>query len=250
MRVVDAVAQYFVNEGVEHYFGYIGATVWPILDALIDKPQLKGIQPKHEGIAVQMADAYFRLKHKVAPVIVTKGPGVLNTVNAITNAMHDSSAVVLIAGAGPTQYFDKGGFEEVYYHQTEDTTSIFRPIVKRAWLVVRPENAIDVLARAFKTATTGRPGPVLVQLPWDVQCSEIDFELPDPKMFKPSWRTRGEPDSIERAANLLLTARKPLIVVGGGALTSDALYEIQQISTRYSIPTVTSLMAKGAISDN
>ena len=77
MRVVDAVAQHFVNEGVEHYFGYIGGTIWPFLDALIDKPQLKGIQPKHEAAAVQMADVYYRLKHKVAPVIVTKGPGVL-----------------------------------------------------------------------------------------------------------------------------------------------------------------------------
>ena len=79
--------------------------------------------------------------------------------------MHDSSAVVLIAGAGATQFFDRGGFEEVYYHQTEDTTSIFRPIVKRAWLVVRPEHTLDILVRAFKTATSGRPGPVYVQDP-------------------------------------------------------------------------------------
>jgi acetolactate synthase-1/2/3 large subunit len=250
MRVVDAVAQYFVNEGVEHYFGYIGATVWPILDALIDKPQLKEIQPKHEAAAVQMADAYYRLKHKVAPVIVTKGPGVLNTVCAVANAMHDSSAVVLIAGAGPTQFFDKGGFEEVYYHQTEDTTSVFRPIVKRAWLVVRPENTLDVLARAFKTATTGRPGPVLVQLPWDIQCSEFVFDVPDPKTLKPVGRTRGDSTAIKRAADLLLSARKPLIVVGGGAMTSESLPEILLLSTRYSIPIVTSLMAKGAVSDN
>jgi acetolactate synthase I/II/III large subunit len=250
MRVVDAVAQYFVNEGVEHYFGYIGATVWPILDALIDKPQLKGIQPKHETAAVQMADAYYRLKHKVAPVIVTKGPGVLNTVCAVSNAMHDSSAVVLIAGAGPTQFFDKGGFEEVYYHQNEDTSSVFRPIVKRAWLVIRPENTLDVLARAFKTATSGRPGPVLVQLPWDIQCSEIDIEIPDPSRLKPAGRPRADAVAILRAAELLIAARRPLIMVGGGALTSDALPEVQSLSSRYSIPIVTSLMAKGGVSDN
>ncbi|MDA4130260.1 MAG: thiamine pyrophosphate-binding protein [Thaumarchaeota archaeon] len=250
MRVVDAVAQYLVNEGVEHYFGYIGATVWPLLDALIEKPQLKGIQPKHEAAAVQMADAYYRLKHKVAPVIVTKGPGVLNTVCAVTNAMHDSSAVVLIAGAGPTQYFDKGGYEEVYYHQSEDTTSVFRPIVKRAWLVVRPENTLDVLSRALKTATTGRPGPVLVQLPWDIQLSEFAFDVPDPNWLKPVRRTRGDSREIEKAAQLLLSAQRPLIVVGGGAMTSEALPEILLLTARYRIPIVTSLMAKGAVSDN
>jgi acetolactate synthase I/II/III large subunit len=250
LRVVDAVAQFFVNEGVEHYFGYIGATVWPILDALINKPELKGIQPKHEVAAVQMADAYYRLKHKVAPVIVTKGPGVLNTVCAVSNAMHDSSAVVLIAGAGPTQFFDKGGFEEVYYHQNEDTTSVFRPIVKRAWLVVRPENTLDTLARAFKTATTGRPGPVLVQLPWDIQCSNIDIEIPNPERLRPVGRSRADAMAVKKAAELIVLAKKPVIVVGGGVLTSEALPEVMTLSTTYNIPMVTSLMAKGAVSDS
>lgn len=249
MRVVDAVAQYFVNEGVEHYFGYIGGTIWPFLDALIDKPQLKGIQPKHEAAAVQMADAYYRLKHKVAPVIVTKGPGILNTVCALSNAMHDSSAVVLMAGAGATQFFDRGGFEEIYYHQYEDTTSVFRPIVKRAWLVVRPEHTLDILARAFKTATTGRPGPVFVQLPWDIQNTEIDFPIPNPSSYKPEGRIRGDSKAIKKAAELLSNASKPLIVVGGGAMTSGAIPEILDLSRKYNIAVVTSLNAKGAVPD-
>lgn len=249
MRVVDAVAQYFVNEGVEHYFGYIGGTIWPFLDALIDKPQLKGIQPKHEAAAVQMADAYYRLKHKVAPVIVTKGPGILNTVCALCNAMHDSSAVVLMAGAGATQFFDRGGFEEIYYHQYEDTTSVFRPIVKRAWLVVRPEHTLDILARAFKTATTGRPGPVFVQLPWDIQNTEIDFPIPNPSSYKPEGRIRGDSKAIKKAAELLSNASKPLIVVGGGAMTSGAIPEILDLSRKYNIAVVTSLNAKGAVPD-
>ncbi|MDG6997944.1 MAG: thiamine pyrophosphate-binding protein [Nitrososphaerota archaeon] len=249
MRVVDAVAQYFVNEGVEHYFGYIGGTIWPFLDALIDKPQLKGIQPKHEAAAVQMADAYFRLKHKIAPVIVTKGPGVLNTVCALSNAMHDSSAVVLISGAGATQFFDRGGFEEIYYHQNEDTTSVFRPIVKRAWLVVRPEHTLDVMARAFKTALSGRPGPVFVQLPWDIQNTEIDFPVPSPKTLRAEGRVRGDSKAVKRAAELLYSASKPLIVVGGGAMTSEALPEILRLSRNYNAAIVTSLNAKGYVPD-
>lgn len=246
---MDAIAQYFVNEGVEHYFGYIGGTIWPFLDALVDKPQLKGIQPRHEAAAVQMADAYYRINHKIAPVIVTKGPGVLNTVCALSNAMHDSSAVVLIAGAGATQFFDRGGFEEVYYHQAEDTTSVFRPIVKRAWLVVRPEHTIDILARAFKTATTGRPGPVYVQIPWDVQCSEINYPLPIPSLFKPQGRTVGDAKTVQKAAELFGSAKKPLILVGGGAITSQALPEILELSRKYSAAIVTSLNAKGLVPD-
>ena len=249
MRVVDAIAQLFVDEGVEHYFGYIGGTIWPFLDALIDKPQLKGIQPKHEAAAVQMADVYYRLKHKVAPVIVTKGPGVLNTVCALSNSMHDSSAVVLIAGAGATQFFDRGGFEEVYYHQTEDTTSIFRPLVKRAWLVVRPEQTLDIMTRAFKTAISGRPGPVYVQIPWDIQNTEIEFPVPNPMLYSARGRPRGDSDAILRAAKLLTSARKPLIVVGGGAMLSEAIPEILTLSRKYHAAIVTSLMAKGAISD-
>jgi len=249
MRVVDAIAQYFVNEGVEHYFGYIGGTIWPFLDALIDKPQLKGIQPRHEAAAVQMADTYYRLRHKVAPVIVTKGPGVLNTVCALSNAMHDSSAVVLIAGAGATQFFDRGGFEEVYYHQTEDTTSVFRPIVKRAWLVVRPEQTLDIMIRAFKTATSGRPGPVYVQIPWDIQNTEIECAIPDPAQFRPQGRPRGDADAVAKAAGLLTSASKPLIVVGGGAMISEAIPEVLEISRKYHAAIVTTLNAKGAVAD-
>ena len=196
-----------------------------------------------------MADVYYRMKHKVAPVIVTKGPGVLNTVCALSNAMHDSSAVVLIAGAGATQFFDRGGFEEVYYHQTEDTTSIFRPIVKRAWLVVRPEHTLDILVRAFKTATSGRPGPVYVQIPWDIQNTEIDFPVPDPDQYTPEGRPRGDAKAVAKAAELFASATRPLIVVGGGAMISEAIPEILEISRKYHAAIVTSLNAKGAVAD-
>jgi acetolactate synthase-1/2/3 large subunit len=250
LRVVDAIAEYLVKEGVEHYFGYIGGTIWPLLDALIDKPELRGIQPRHEAAAVQMADAYYRIKRKVAPVIVTKGPGVLNTVCALSNAMHDSSAVVLIAGASSTQFFDKGGFEEVYYHQYEDTTSVLRPLVKRAWLIIRPDHALDVFARAFKTATSGRPGPVFIQLPWDIQNTEIDFSVPEPSKLKVQGRTRGDTKAIRKAAELLLTASRPLMVVGGGALSSEALPEVLTLSRKYNIGIVTTLMAKGLVPDS
>src|SRR5690606_1651572 len=108
----------------------------------------------------------------LAPVIVTKGPGLLNCPGAMANAMHDSAAVLLIAGSGPTHFFGKGGFQEIYYHGFEDAVNVMRPVTKGAWLVVRPDNVIDVLNQAVNVALSGRPGPVFVQLPLDIQLAE------------------------------------------------------------------------------
>src|SRR5580692_11100765 len=113
MRVVDAVAEWFESAGFTHYFGYNGGAIWPMLDALIDHPELEGIQAKHESHAVHMADIYYRVTGRIAPVFVTKGPGLMNTTGAIATAMHDPAAVLLIAGAGSTHLYGKGGMQEM-----------------------------------------------------------------------------------------------------------------------------------------
>jgi acetolactate synthase-1/2/3 large subunit len=153
VRVVDAIAEFFVQAEFKHYFGVPGGAIWAILDGLIDHPEIKGVVGRTENEAVNMADMYFRATGRVAPVLATKGPGVLNMPNALANAMFESSAVLAIGAAGPTQFFGKGGFEEVYWHNDEDTISVFRPIVKQAWLVVRPEDTVEVLQKAYKTAS-------------------------------------------------------------------------------------------------
>src|SRR6185437_13204402 len=160
MRVVDAIAEWFECLGVEHYFGYAGGAVWPLLDALVDHPEIEGIQAKHESHAVHMADIYYRTHHKVAPVILSKGPGLLNGVGGIASAMHDMSAVVVIAGSGSTHFLGKGGMQELYYHGFEDAVSVMRPVTKGSWLLVRPDTVIEVLNQAYKIAVSGRPGPV------------------------------------------------------------------------------------------
>ena len=124
MRVVDAVAQWFEVAGFKHYFGYAGGSVWPFLDALTDKPQIEGIQAKHENHAVHMADLYWRATGRIAPVIVNKGPGLLNAVGACASAMHDSCPLLIIAGGGTTHFLGKGGMQEIYYHGQEDAVSI------------------------------------------------------------------------------------------------------------------------------
>ena len=114
MRVVDAIAEWFEQIQVDTYFGYAGGAIWPFMDALIDHPNMNGIQAKHESHAVHMADIYYRTTGKVAPVLVTKGPGLLNCVGGVATAMHDMAAVMVIAGAGSTHFLGKGGMQEIY----------------------------------------------------------------------------------------------------------------------------------------
>ena len=135
MRVVDGITEWLQALGVEHYFGYAGGAVWPLMDALVDHPEMEGIQAKHESHAIHMSDIYFRTHHKLAPVIVTKGPGLLNCVGGVASAMHDMSAVIVIAGSGPTHFLGKGGMQELYYHGFEDAVSVMRPVTKGAWLL-------------------------------------------------------------------------------------------------------------------
>ena len=127
MRVVDAIAQWFEVAGFRHYFGYAGGAVWPFLDALTDKPEIEGIQAKHESHAVHMADIYHRVSGRVAPVIVSKGPGLLNAVGACASAMHESSPVLIIAGGSTTHFLGKAGMQEIFYHGFEDAPEHLPP---------------------------------------------------------------------------------------------------------------------------
>jgi acetolactate synthase I/II/III large subunit len=246
MKVVEAIAEFFVEAGFKHYFGVPGGAIWAILDALIDHPELKGIVGRTEGEAVNMADVYFRSTGRVAPVIATKGPGVLNMPNAIANAMFESSAVLAIGASGPTQFFGKGGFEEVYFHQDEDTVSIFRPIVKRAWLVTRPEDTVEILQKAYKTAISGRPGPVFVQIPWDIQQDNTAPRRYHTLHRLVTSRVRADSESMKKAAQLLVSAKQPLMVAGNGVIISRAADELAQVVEKFTLPVVTSLVAKGA----
>ncbi len=250
MRVVDAIAEFFVEAGVTHYFGIPGGAVWAILDALIDHPELKGIVGKQENQAVHMADMYFRATGRVAPVIATKGPGVLNMPAALANAMNESSAVLAIGASGPTQFFGKGGFEEVYFHTDEDTISIFKPIVKQAWLVARPEEVVEVLQKAYKTAISGRPGPVFVQIPWDIQQDTTTPRRYHAQRRLITSRMRADDNSVKQTVELLKSAKQPMLVAGGGVMLSQATAELSTLVETFKLPVVTTLTAKGAFPED
>ena len=250
MRVVDAIVDWFELIGVDHYFGYAGGAVWPFMDALVDHPEMEGIQAKHESHAVHMADIYYRSTGKIAPVLVTKGPGILNCVGGVATAMHDMSALLVFAGSGPTHFFGKGGMQELYYHGFEDAVSVMRPVTKGTWLVVRPDTIIEVLNQAYKLATTGKPGPVFIQLPIDIQQALVEGEIEAPTRRTITSRSRPDAESMRRTAELLLGAERPVLLAGGGAAHSaGAAQLVRELAERYEIPVVTTLTAKGLLDE-
>jgi len=251
MRVVDAIAQWFEVAGFKHYFGYAGGAVWPFLDALTDKPEIEGIQAKHESHAVHMADLYHRVSGRIAPVIVSKGPGLLNAVGACASAMHESSPLLIIAGGSTTHFLGKAGMQEIYYHGFEDATSIFRPICKGTWMLVRPDTTIEILNYALKTATSGRPGPVFVEVPYDIQLAQVEGEIEAPSGRAPHLsRPRADAGNVERIARMIAEAERPLLLAGGGVVRSGAAAALKTAAEKLNIPTATTLPAKGMLPED
>jgi len=249
VRTVDAIVEWFDAAGIDRYFGYAGGAIWPLMDALIDRPHIRGIQAKHEAHAVHMADAYFRLTGRLAPVLVTRGPGLLNTPGAVAGAMHDSSSVMVIAGCGPTHFFGKAGYQELFYHGAEDSAGVFKPITKGTFMLLRPDVVNDVFNQAHKLATTGRPGPVMIQLPLDVQQAELEGEIQPPSRRTVHSRLGSDPGSLRRAAELIGAAERPLLVVGGGVVLARAEKQLEAFVDATGIPTATTLVAKGVLSE-
>lgn len=251
MRVVDAVAQWFDTIGVKHYFGYAGGSLWPFMDALVDVPHIKGIQAKHEGHAVHMADVYYRITGKVAPVLVNKGPGLMNAMGGIASARHDSAATVVIAGSGSTHFLGRAGMQELYYSGFEDVVALMRPVTKGAWLCVRPDQVVDVLNTAMKVATSGRPGPTFVAIPYDVQLAEVEGEAEDVSRRRAMPLQRAAGEQIEQVAELLRNAEKPVILAGGGVARSrGANQKVQALAEQLHVPVMTTLPAKGQIAED
>jgi acetolactate synthase I/II/III large subunit len=247
MRVTDAIGHWFAERGFQHYFGYAGAAALPLLDGLAGHPEIVGIQPKHESHAVHMADVYYRVTGRLAPVVVTKGPGVANCIGGMATALHDTSAVMLIAGGGPTHHLGKS-MQEFSYHGFEDIVNLLRPVTKRAWMQVRPDTVIDTLNQAYKTAITGRPGPVFVYIPLDILYAEVEGQVTAPRAL--TSRVRADSASIDQVADMIRAAERPLVIAGGGAAFSAGAPEsLKSFVEQTGIPVVTTLTAKGVLSE-
>lgn len=233
---------YLEDEGVEHIWGYPGGAALPIYDALdTDAKTLKHILVRHEQAAVHAADGYARSTGKPGVVLVTSGPGATNTVTGIATAYMDSIPLIVITGQVPTALIGLDAFQEI------DTVGITRPIVKHNFLVKDVKDLASTLKKAFHIATTGRPGPVVIDFPKDVQNAKSTYEYPlevDLRSYVPV--TKGHSGQIKKAVEMMLSAKKPIFYTGGGVILDNASDSLRELTRKLGYPITNTLMGLGA----
>lgn len=241
MNGAEAIIASLEAEGVDLVFGYPGGQAIKIYDALYDSKQITHILARHEQGAVHEADGYARATGRPGVAIVTSGPGATNTVTGIATAYMDSVPLVIITGQVPRGVIGTDSFQE------SDIVGITMPIVKHSFLLQSAEELTTTFREAFHIASTGRPGPVLIDVPSDIQSEQIVFNYPD-EVNLPSYRPtyKGNAKQIKQAVGVIERASKPILYVGGGAIASGATEELVKLSTMMQIPVVTTLMGKGA----
>src|SRR5436309_7813991 len=241
MRAADALCAALVAEGVEHVFGIPGGANLPTYDALYDA-DLVHIQARHEQGAGHAAEGYAKASGRVGVAFATSGPGATNLVTAIADAMMDSVPTVFITGQVRTELIGTDGFQEA------DVTGITMPIVKHSFLVTDPRQIPEYIHEAFHIASTGRPGPVLVDVPQDLSRADIDYEpitgSPDLPGYKPS--VEGNIKQIRLAAKALANAQRPVIYAGGGVINANASQELIEFATADTLPVTLTVMGLGA----
>jgi acetolactate synthase-1/2/3 large subunit len=236
----DIVVRCLAEEGVEHVFGYPGGAVLYIYDAIFKQDKFQHILVRHEQAAIHAADAYSRSSNKVGVALVTSGPGVTNAVTGLVTAYMDSIPMVIISGQVPTHAIGQDAFQEC------DTVGITRPCVKHNFLVKDVKDLAMVMKKAFYIATTGRPGPVLVDIPKDITTAKAVFEYPkelEMRSYKPV--EKGHAGQIRKAVQLLLTAERPMIYAGGGVILADAAPELNKLVDTLGYPCTNTLMGLG-----
>ncbi|MBN2289878.1 MAG: biosynthetic-type acetolactate synthase large subunit [Candidatus Glassbacteria bacterium] len=241
----DILIRALLAEDVEYVFGYPGGVVIPIFDKLYSAPRPKVVLTRHEQGAQHMADGYARSSGKVGVCLVTSGPGATNLVTGIATSFMDSVPVVCLTGQVATAVIGNDAFQEV------DITGITRPITKHNYLVRDTADLARTIKEAFYIAGTGRPGPVLVDLPKDVLISQVEFDYPD-KVDIPGYKPTGEGhiQQIKKVAEVMAAARRPVFYVGGGCITANAAGELTDLARTAKIPVTTTLLGLGAFPEN
>lgn len=238
------------RHGVKHIFGYPGGAILPIYDELYRAEaagDLQHILVRHEQAASHAADGYARATGQVGVCFATSGPGATNLVTGIATAHMDSIPMVIITGQVGRPMIGTDAFQET------DIYGITLPIVKHSYVVRDPRDMARIVAEAFHIASTGRPGPVLIDIPKDVGLEEFEYEPVEPDSITlPGYRPtiKGNPRQINQAINLIQEARRPLLYIGGGAISASAHGEIQELAERFNIPVTTTLMGKGAFNEH
>lgn len=249
--VSDLLVDYLERREVTKLFGLCGHTVIAMLDALARSEKIQYIGTRHESVASTAADGYARVTHKAAVVMCHLGPGLTNVITGVANASLDSIPMVLIAGDVPSYYYGKHPHQEVQMHADGDQYRLLEPIVKRAWRVDDVNALPDILDKAFRLAESGRPGPVLVDIPMDMFSREMDEELWE-RTYKDSHftlRPALDPAAATAIAKKLVEAKNPLLHAGGGILLSQASKELAALAEFLDLPVSRTLAGQGCLSD-
>ncbi|GAB4524442.1 MAG: acetolactate synthase large subunit [Anaerolineae bacterium] len=242
----EIVMECLLREGVDVMFGYPGGAILPTYDAMTKYPQLHHVLVRHEQGASHMADGYARATGKVGVCIATSGPGATNLVTGLATAMMDSSAVVAITGQVARPAIGTDAFQET------DVTGVTLPVTKHNYLVSDIHELAYVIREAFHIARTGRPGPVLVDIPKDIQNEEIEFVYPEERIMLPGYRPPSLAADLEvsAAADLINAAQRPIILAGHGIIMSGAVRELRELSEKAQIPVALTLLGKGAMPED
>ena len=239
------VCEALLREGVDIAFGLPGGAILPLYQTLPEYPALRHVLVRHEQNAGHAADGYARATGKVGVCIATSGPGATNLVTPLATAMMDSVPIVAITGQVPRAAIGRDAFQET------DTTGITLPITKHNYLVMSAAELPATLKEAFHIARTGRPGPVLIDLPRDVQTERAEFDYPDDirmRSYRPTLE--GHAQMIKRAARLIRDAERPLILAGHGVLISGAMAELREVAEKAQIPVITTLLGISAVNED
>lgn len=249
ITVGAAIARLLEKMGTEVVFGLNGHGNWCLLDALVYETNIKCIGARMEDQAVELADGYWRYKRGGAlPIVTTSvGPGNANIMPAVATAYYESIAMLALVGTGPTHWFDRGGMEEAYRNGPEDYVGAIRPVCKKAVMATRPDTCIDMFLRAYKTALTGRPGPVVMAIPFDIQHALVpEDSLPDPLPYMHVRRPGPDPQGVADAIALLKKAERPLVVFGSGIANSGAHQSLLDFAEATGTPVVATPAGKAA----
>jgi acetolactate synthase-1/2/3 large subunit len=242
------LTDYLESLGVEVIFGLCGHTIIALLDAL-GKSKIRFVSVRHEQIAAHAADGYARASGKVGVLLTHLGPGLTNATTGVANAALDSVPMVVIAGDVPSHFYGRHPHQEVNLHQDADQFQIFRPFCKRVYRVDRAEDLPRIMERAFHLAQSGRPGPVLVDVPMDVFSAELPvnaFHQKPTPLAKPAL----DPAVAERIVSALADAKTPALYVGGGVLSAKATTELRELAEALEIPVAHTLMGKGCLRED
>jgi acetolactate synthase-1/2/3 large subunit len=237
----EMVVRFLRDEGVKYIYGYPGGALLHVYDALFKEPEVEHILVRHEQAATHMADGYARATGKAGVVLVTSGPGATNAVTGIATAYCDSIPLVIISGQVPSAAIGQDAFQEV------DTVGITRPCVKHNFLVRDVRDIAETIKKAFYLAKTGRPGPVLVDIPKDITAQKCEFAYPETvsmRSYNPV--VKGHHGQIKKALQLLLEAKRPMVYAGGGVVLGDAADKLTALVRKLGFPCTNTLMGLGA----